>query len=110
MEISRTNKKFLTIDLHFQNFYGYDITYLLWISLHEGEHTVVVVLEVGVEQRGPALVVSAVNGMTTGDQHVNTLNPTREGRKVKRRGQVGILIGACSENHIPIFKISVQQL
>ena len=58
----------------------------------------------GVEQRGPALVVSTVNGMTTGDQHVNTLHPTREGRKVKGCGQVGILTGACSENHIPIFK------
>ena len=58
----------------------------------------------GIEQRGPALVVSTVNGMTTGDQHVNTLNPTREGRKVKGCGQVGILTGACSENYIPIFK------
>ena len=65
-----------------------------------------VVLEVGIKQRRPALVVSTVNGMTTGDQHVNTLHPTREGRKVKGCGQVGILTGACSENHIPIFKNS----
>ena len=72
--------------------------YLLWVSLHEGEHAVVVVLEVGIEQRRPALVVSTVNGMTTGDQHVNTLNPTREGRKVKGCGQVGILTGACIED------------
>ena len=70
--------------------------YLLWVSLHESEHTVMMVLEVSVEQGRPSLVVSTVNGVTTSDQHVNTLHPTREGSKVKGRGQVGIL--SCSED------------
>jgi hypothetical protein len=65
-----------------------------------------VILEVGVEQRRPALVVTAVNGVTTRDQHINTLHPTGEGRKVKGCGQVGILTCACSEDQreISIFK------